>query len=126
MAVGADAAVSGMRSAIDGGTLRLKKGTAADCAKRCDAMAAGILDQVKTLQRGSILAGFGGFETSAQLQSGFEKKAADAIAHLKEYAAVATRMAENFRAIESGYAAQEGDNVTEIGAAGNTLPSGGR
>lgn len=122
MAGDADAAVVGMRSAIDSGTLRLEPGTAAQCAAECDVMASALTKLISRLQSSTTVDGFGTFGTGTQLANGFGGKATEAIAHVREQAAIARRMADNFRAIESRYASQEQSNATSMSRHTASIP----
>ena len=124
MAGDADAAVAGMRSAIDSGTLRLEPGTAAQCAAECDVMASALIKLISRLQSSTTVDGFGILGTGGQLAAGFGGKATEAIAHVREQAEIAARMADNFRAIEAKYVSQEQSNAASMNQQASSFPGG--
>ncbi|WP_280240705.1 hypothetical protein [Nocardia abscessus] len=91
MAFGRDAAAELWQAAADG-RFRLEADAARECAGYYDWFAQMMKrhqDDMRVLQR---LDGFGGFESAGQLQSGFERKAGQAIEALQKAEESALRM----------------------------------
>lgn len=85
-------------------------------------MAAQLLRMIDDLQESSSVTAFGTFPTGHQLATGFTNKAVQAAGHIREHAAIATRMAENFRAIEARYAAQDDANADSLASQAGSPP----
>ncbi len=105
-------AVEDGRLWIDG--VLVGDGTHERCARRYEALADQIEQQIRALAPAAALPGFGGFESGAALRGGFEGKAADAVERLREYADAARQFAQTLRAAATAYAQHDSDAAAAI------------
>lgn len=89
-------------------------GTHERCARRYEALAEQIEQQIRALAPAAALPGFGGFESGTALRRGFEDKAADAVERLQEYADAARQFAQTLRAAATAYAQHDADSAAAL------------
>ncbi|MGA4786592.1 hypothetical protein [Nocardia sp. AB354] len=112
--------VGALAQAVDDGELWIDgvlvgDGTHERCARRYEALAEQVEQQIRTLGAAASLPGFGGFESGQSLRRGFESKAADAVDRLREYADAARQLAQTLRAAAAAYAQHDADAAAAIG-----------
>lgn len=95
-------------SAVEDGQLWIDEvlvaeGAHEQCALHYEQLADQVEAQVAVVAAAESLPGFGGFASGAALRTGFEGKAAEAIAALNAYAANARALAHTFRAAAAAY-----------------------
>ncbi|MEU1983305.1 hypothetical protein [Nocardia sp. NPDC019395] len=110
--------IAALGSAVEDGQLWIDgvlvaEGAPERCALRYEQLADQVDAQIETLTGALTLPGFGGFASGAALRGGFEGKAGDAIAALRDYAGAARQLAHTFRIAAAAY--QQAD--TEVAAA---------
>ncbi|ATL70285.1 hypothetical protein [Nocardia terpenica] len=122
--------VAALSQAVDDGDLWIDgvlvtDGTHERCARRYEALADQVEQQIRTLAPAGSLPGFGGFESGQALRRGFEGKATDALQHLQEYADAARQLARTLRAAGAAYAQHDADMAAALGKVGaNTVAAG--
>ncbi|WP_280208906.1 hypothetical protein [Nocardia cyriacigeorgica] len=100
--------IAALGTAVDNGDLWIDgvlvaEGAHEQCALRYEQLADQVDIQIQQLAAATTLPGFGGFASGDALRRGFEGKATDAIARLREYAAAARSLAHTFRAAAAAY-----------------------
>ncbi len=118
-------AVEDGRLWIDG--VLVGDGTHERCARRYEALAEQVEQQIRALAPAAALPGFGGFESGLALRRGFEGKAGDAVERLQEYADAARQFAQTLRAAATAYAQHDADSAAALAKtappAGTVQPS---
>jgi len=100
--------VAALARAAEEGALRIDgvliaEGAHERCARRYEQLADEVEAQLAVLGPATALPGFGGFDSGAALRQGFETKAEDALALLREYAAAARELAVVLRTAAAAY-----------------------
>ncbi|NKY55423.1 hypothetical protein [Nocardia flavorosea] len=113
--------IAALGSAVDDGELWIDgvlvaEGAPERCALRYEQLADQVDAQIETLGGAVSLPGFGGFDSGAALRGGFEGKAGDAIAALRNYANAARQMAQTFRSAAVAYQHADSEVAAALGA----------
>lgn len=112
--------VAALSQAVDDGELWMDGVLVTDgiherCARRYEALADQVEEQMRLLRAAASMPGFGGFESGASLRRGFETKATDALERLREYAGAARQLAQTLRQAGAAYTQHDADIAAALG-----------
>ncbi|MFF0531107.1 hypothetical protein ACFYT3_22300 [Nocardia amikacinitolerans] len=90
------AEIDAFNSAARAGSIHYEESAVREAVALYDNMIAGLLEITKRMEKAVNATGFGGFESSKQLQQGFSTKAADGIAVVQQLIEGAMRLQEAY------------------------------